>query len=653
MDPTSPTSPTSPTVEDPEAGTGGADFNPADLAKEAAKQKDMKWYQKIRLPLWLVQSAIIIMILTVVIVPSSTIFITNAYSNSEDSAGVMAMLTLKAAKEGLVTTTNNYRQLGLNFGLKTTTTSVVSTAAQPRNLTLTPLVGSDFLKDFIRLSFDNPDVATITCLVNTGAPGSTPGFGNAIFAVSKWSLASEMPINDGPFGTLADLQSLLPLGAYWTFNHMERTDRNVYYKNSVDQNGVKLSAQAVNILMEGYTQDFWDKTKNITNFLKAARVSELLNNIWTYTGDPIYNASADPFYMDLVSSTPRAQGKTKWNYSNVYGAILAMSAVNIYGSSPTPTHQCQVGGLMFISLEPYIQRLLPSKNSFIFIFDAKGTPPFKAGTLIASSIPNAAVSQNRMLAPTSVYAIDETWHPGIAEVGKYLKAKGLFNVVGPEVMKARLDDGQDWYIAAEQISIDDAGSKWTVVIAFPRSDFFAAIDKSIIKSIIVIVCLSFTALVFTLATSVAFTVPLKALGLYMGEVTQMKFRFLEDGTIDSRSLIREIASLETAFAIMVRAFAAGIRKNACTFHLCFELDSPGSQSRSFNLSLQLSLAPKPSGPVCPRPKAQPGTNPGGTWARWLRIGMLDDGGRDGASREYKLLWACAYRSGSTIYDPIH
>ncbi|KAI8906971.1 hypothetical protein DFJ77DRAFT_183693 [Powellomyces hirtus] len=551
-------------IEDEEAGSG-ADYKPADLATEA-KDGDappQKWYQKLSMPLWALQSFIITGILAVVVVPSSTIFITNAYANVEDSAQTMATLTLNSAKEGLRSTTDGYRNIALNFGLRTTTLAVVKTALQPRNLTLTPLVGSDFLKDFIRLTYDNLDVSTITCVANTGPPASPPG-GNVIFGVGKWTIESEKPVFDGPNGGLKDLEGLLPWGAYWTWNHMEATDKNFYFKNSVNEKGELLPDKAVKIFRQGYEQDFLNPAKNITNYVKTARVSTLFGGGWTYKGAPgAYNASADPVYLEMVSNNPRAEGKSIWVYSNVYGAILGMSSVNIYGNSTTPTHQCSVGGLMFISLEPYIRRLLPSPSSVVFLFDAVGTAPgvkpsFKPGTIIASSIQNAAVNQDRILAGVpgaGLYTIEETWHPTISQIGRYLMAKypSLADLVGPKIIKARLGDGVDWYIAAEQISIDDAGNKWTMVIAFPRHDFYSAIDKSISKSIIVICCLSFAALVFTVAGSIAFTMPLRILGAYMAEVTQMKFKCLEGGQIDKRSFVREIASLEAAFAIMVKA----------------------------------------------------------------------------------------------------
>ncbi|KAI8820022.1 uncharacterized protein EV422DRAFT_95562 [Fimicolochytrium jonesii] len=357
---------------------------------------------------------------------------------------------------------------------------------------------------------------------------------------------------------------------------MEHTGRwttwssiNTYWKQAIDQNANNLTAQAVSIILQEYTQDFFDPSKNLSNFNRMARVSPYLGNAWTYYNSSsifptanLYNTSRDPAYLKMTSGL--LDGQTYWGYGNIYGRTYAAVNTVIYAGQSTPSHVCQAGGILQESLDLYMQTLVPSQNAVIFLFDALGTGMYPAGTIISTSIPNAGIPTDPMLALFSLLTIDKSWDSNIAQVGKYLRAKYpvISDLVGPTTFKATLGDGQAWYIGAQQIKVDDIGGKWTLVIAFPRSDFFASIDRSIIRSIIVMACLAVAGVLATLAVSFAVVYPLHVLGVCMGEATQMKFKFLEDRNIDKTSAVTEISNLQTAFATMVKAFAAGIRKNA-------------------------------------------------------------------------------------------
>ncbi|KAJ3276695.1 hypothetical protein HK104_003637 [Borealophlyctis nickersoniae] len=126
--------------------------------------------------------------------------------------------------------------------------------------------------------------------------------------------------------------------------------------------------------------------------------------------------------------------------------------------------------------------------------------------------------------------------------------------------RATLEDGRYWYIGTSELRPDYL-NVWQVVVAVPREDF-GGIDKSINKSIIIIAVLSTVGLMLIGAVSFGLTMPLKTLGKRMSEVTQMKFSALEQGRLNRRSIIKEIANLEDTFHTMVKAFASGIRKNA-------------------------------------------------------------------------------------------
>ncbi|KAI8907123.1 hypothetical protein DFJ77DRAFT_476775 [Powellomyces hirtus] len=555
---------------DIEAG-GGGDYNPTDLAAEARKiEFHGNFLSKIKLPLWLVLSGIFVLILATVVVPSSIIFITNAYSNSEDSAQSLTYLTLDSAFSSVNNLLVNNRRVAYNWGRHSRTTEVIKEAAA--NLSVGALwprfQGDNFLKDAIALTRDQDDISSIFCVANTG-PAENWRDNHMQFGVDKWTIKSLMPIVSGPAGNLTDLERLLPHGAYWTFGHMEMQMRNTNMKRALDQTAQPISAQTYMIIMQGYSDV--SPLTNISNFNRMARATPWLANQWTLYNNSViglpanmYNSSLDPVYLNMRNGVLK-DGQVMWSYTNLYGKTYAGASVAIYSDESYATHACQAGGILQESLDNYLAKLIPSENGVIFLFDAKGSRVYRPGSLLAGSIVNAGINMSAGLS-TALLTMDNAWYPPIANVGKYL-VQGYPNLAmlassGPQALKTKLGDGKDWYIGVRQIAVDDTGNLWTLVVAFPRSDFFASIDRSITKSLIVIVVLAAVGLLVTFGISFAFTIPLRILGTYMTEATGMKFKFLEGGKIEDRSMISEIARLQAAFGTMVKAFAAGIRKNA-------------------------------------------------------------------------------------------
>ncbi|KAI8816943.1 uncharacterized protein EV422DRAFT_266456 [Fimicolochytrium jonesii] len=164
--------------------------------------------------------------------------------------------------------------------------------------------------------------------------------------------------------------------------------------------------------------------------------------------------------------------------------------------------------------------------------------------------------------------LDNNPVPAVDHIGKFIQSRyPVLSDMPTDVLEFKANlGGEDWYIATKPLHLGpgsvSAGSRWQLVIAFPRSDFFYRIDQSIRNSIIVIAVCSTVGLLAAAAVSFVITVPLQRLAHRMTEVTNLKFSALENGKLQARSLLREIGSLENTFAVMVRAFAAGIRKNS-------------------------------------------------------------------------------------------
>ncbi|KAJ3272361.1 hypothetical protein HDU76_010932, partial [Blyttiomyces sp. JEL0837] len=97
--------------------------------------------------------------------------------------------------------------------------------------------------------------------------------------------------------------------------------------------------------------------------------------------------------------------------------------------------------------------------------------------------------------------------------------------------------------------------------AIPRADFFAKTDEANKKAIIVAVCIGVSGLVFAGLASWLAMRPLQTLTTAMEKLTKMDFSALEGDILNDRSFMTEVRKLQSTFALMCKAFAAGIKKN--------------------------------------------------------------------------------------------
>ncbi|KAJ3006815.1 hypothetical protein HKX48_009456 [Thoreauomyces humboldtii] len=266
----------------------------------------------------------------------------------------------------------------------------------------------------------------------------------------------------------------------------------------------------------------------------------------------------------MLGANPAKETDRKWGVFNLNSGTLFGSVItNIYAGTSTtvPTHNCQAGGAISTSIDPFFAKAVPSANEMIFLFDTVGfsdsTPAYSPGPMIASSVDGSVISPTYTDATGATFATRYTVLSSpstrVAQIGVFLaKQNPLLTFTGLNIYKTKIG-GEWWYIATQDLHPDTAGTVWQIVFAFPRSGFFAGIDRSITKSVILITCLSVAGLLGALAFSYLITLPLKTLGIRMGEVTKMKFSSLEGNVLSNRNLIGEIASLENTFQIMVQA----------------------------------------------------------------------------------------------------
>ncbi|RKO89659.1 hypothetical protein BDK51DRAFT_33547, partial [Blyttiomyces helicus] len=309
---------------------------------------------------------------------------------------------------------------------------------------------------------------------------------------------------------------------------------------------------------------------------------------------PTYNFSMGFQRMTAPNPAPAFDGM--WHIvmlpgtTALYWQVTSLMSPTYYGvmfySNPftpdTPTHVCQTASLADVTITPYLEASLPSPNSVIAFFDAK------TGQMFSSSV----VGSLKMPDNTGTWTLETAPNITLSQLGKFLLSQfGTYaSITENYTTTATLSDGKQWYIGASPI-IPDNYNSWLIVVAFPRSDFFAQIDESITKSSILIGILSAFGALTTALFAWLFARPLNTLTVSIGLLTQMKFSQLEDGQLEHRSIIMEIGSLENSFATMVKAFAVGLKKNAQLVSGSSNIPSRSSMAVSAAPRTRTSMAP--------------------------------------------------------------
>ncbi|KAJ3408138.1 hypothetical protein HDV05_005138 [Chytridiales sp. JEL 0842] len=205
------------------------------------------------------------------------------------------------------------------------------------------------------------------------------------------------------------------------------------------------------------------------------------------------------------------------------------------------------------TLEQLFVDLLPSKDSSIFFVD-------DFGLMVASSI-------NNTVALDSTLRYSPTTNPNsqIATVGRFLESQyGPFSnsalLPNSSFQQANLN-GQPYIIATKKIFMPVSNQQYSLVVTVPRADFYGRSDTSFRNAIIISACLGATGLILVAILSYLASIPLKRLAYSMAQLTKFDFSVLENGALEHTSFIAELNQVEGTFLTMVKAFAAGIKKN--------------------------------------------------------------------------------------------
>ncbi|KAJ3169163.1 hypothetical protein HDU88_000956 [Geranomyces variabilis] len=555
----------------------GSDFSPAKLATEAKKSAHIKGW---RLPLWAVLLGTFIFIISVIVIPASEIFITNAHSNVEDTAQVILEISASKCVGDIKELLMKFEAVAHGFGKRPSTTQVIANALAGAQLQDQVLNNLDWPREFAFFMSESYPVTTVACLGNSG-PNPTSVVQTAMDFVPYPAIMVPDNCVDAGITTCAYYTNRT-----YTFDFMDTTTLAdgglTYWKFILDEKGLLTPDWLRALIYDSITDPA------LKAYIGSPDPRVPIRYLYFYPN--FYPVATDPNYQIMQASNPIRENGSHWNVGILAGTQELYGSVSklIYQDDrrdAKPTHGCQAGGDIATSLGPFLTASVPSPGGVVFLYDTKispdSTPNTTAGAMIASSVPGSFVSSDGVrckIAPNAYHFARKLQHtycrimladtcassPSalVSNVGKFLfRVDATLNFAGTQTFKADLA-GRSWYIATQRLEVDTFGNAWIVVVAFPREDFFAAIDRSIQQNVIIIGCLVAAAVLLVVVLSFAFTVPLSKLVARMEEVTQMRFSALGDKTLEARSFVREIALMEEKFHIMVQAFAAGIKKNA-------------------------------------------------------------------------------------------
>ncbi|KAI9105876.1 hypothetical protein DFS34DRAFT_33656 [Phlyctochytrium arcticum] len=108
---------------------------------------------------------------------------------------------------------------------------------------------------------------------------------------------------------------------------------------------------------------------------------------------------------------------------------------------------------------------------------------------------------------------------------------------------------------------DRFGFNLTIMIIIPELDLLGTVISTRRNVLVTSVAVAVGMLAFAAATSILVTRPVAQLTNVMKQATAMDFSALQGGYLDKQSAIRELASMQVVFSIMLKRFAGAIQSN--------------------------------------------------------------------------------------------
>ncbi|KAI8800914.1 hypothetical protein BJ742DRAFT_839428 [Cladochytrium replicatum] len=192
-----------------------------------------------------------------------------------------------------------------------------------------------------------------------------------------------------------------------------------------------------------------------------------------------------------------------------------------------------------------LKDLSPTPGTRLLLMDADGL-------LIASNLDITTLTEDGKRFVLAANASDVY----ISEISQVL-SRGS----GGSILWFATKDGMVWKVATEKLELRNGRSNFYFTVAIPRADFFAEVEGSIRRGIIISCVASASGLLGALAVAFLIVLPVRKMVNNMSKATHFEFRELEASLKLSRpSIFSELRTLQATFATMVMTFAAALQK---------------------------------------------------------------------------------------------
>ncbi|KAI8818007.1 uncharacterized protein EV422DRAFT_570153 [Fimicolochytrium jonesii] len=200
----------------------------------------------------------------------------------------------------------------------------------------------------------------------------------------------------------------------------------------------------------------------------------------------------------------------------------------------------------------YLMTVTPTPNSVVAVFDIKD------GGLVGVSKPNLTVKP----ANDGVVNIIDVNHRLLREAAASMHSHyGQTWTKVPDRVDMEVSTSQGQALVSLKTITTDIPLGWVVFIVIPESDLIGAMTDARKRAGIAVGITSVCAFLLAVAVSYVFVWPIKRLSLVMEAATKFDFSAVSTGGMQKRSFLLELATMEEAFAVMLRKFSTAIVAN--------------------------------------------------------------------------------------------
>ncbi|KAJ3333735.1 hypothetical protein HDU76_004547 [Blyttiomyces sp. JEL0837] len=288
--------------------------------------------------------------------------------------------------------------------------------------------------------------------------------------------------------------------------------------------------------------------------------------------DPITGADVGP--LEIITASNAYLPDTAPKYQTFYHQGYKFWAIQLKYpyqpvesiNDPTRKRYCRAGIEMQTTLSAFFKSIKPTVNSILYMVD-------DLGFIVVSS-------ENGTMANTPSNNINSV----IASTGKSLIAEaGNITNVPNNYLKTVMLDGTKYILASKDFQMPSTSQINKVVMVVPYLDFYGTTESSTTKALVIALVIvgivSSIGVVFVAGLSLLAVLPLRRMANSMRELTKFDFSVLENGKLESTSIVSEFNLVESTFLKMVKAFAYAIRESRTLKSDCIYSEGTNSTPR--------------------------------------------------------------------------